>query len=172
MIEVEYLSIAEFAVRAGVSKQAIYKQVNNENSQIAPYVLREGKKTLIKLSALSELYGVDKDNSTPTTFQEVEEVEETTQKSTQDNTQKQPNNPNSTPNYQPISTDYIEFLKNQVVELKAERLEVEQRLNATIREKDEIIKEQSAQLAQLAQQVARVINRSMRLLGIDVPERM
>jgi predicted DNA-binding protein YlxM (UPF0122 family) len=36
MVEVEYLTIAEFAERAGVSKQAIYKQVNNENSQITP----------------------------------------------------------------------------------------------------------------------------------------
>ena len=60
MVEVGYLSIAEFAEKAKVSKQAIYKQVNNENSQIAPFVLREGKRTLIKVSALSELYGVDK----------------------------------------------------------------------------------------------------------------
>ena len=48
MVDVGYISIAEFAEKAGVSKQAIYKQVNNENSQLAPYILREGKKTLYK----------------------------------------------------------------------------------------------------------------------------
>ena len=67
MVEVGYLSIAEFAEKAKVSKQAIYKQVNNENSQIAPFVLREGKRTLIKVSALSELYGVDTTEATFTT---------------------------------------------------------------------------------------------------------
>ena len=67
MVEVEYLTIAEFAEKAGVSKQAIYKQVNNENSQITPFILREGKRTLIKVSALSELYGVDTTLSTQAT---------------------------------------------------------------------------------------------------------
>ena len=67
MVEVEYLSIAEFAEKAGVSKQAIYKQVGNENSQIAPYLLRDGKRTLIKVSALRELYKVDTENLTFTT---------------------------------------------------------------------------------------------------------
>ena len=37
------------------------------------------------------------------------------------------------------------------------------------REENEAVKKMRLQLAQ---QVARVINRSMRLLGIDVPERM
>lgn len=161
MIEVEYLSIAEFAEKVGVSKQAIYKQVNNENSQIAPYVLREGKRTLIKVSALSELYGVEADYSTFTTQQEGGEVEETTQQTTRSNPENQPNNPLSTPDFQPISTDYIEFLKAQVSELKAERAEIEHRLNATIQEKDSIIKEQSARLAELAQQVAEIANKAL-----------
>ena len=172
MVEVEYLSIAEFAEKAGVSKQAIYKQVNNDNSQIAPYLLREGKRTLIKVSALNELYGVDTTNLTRTSTAEVNEttfttptegaeVEEATQQTTQDNPQMQPINPSSTPELQPLSTDYIEFLKAQVAELKAEKAEVEQRLNATIQEKDCIIKDQSAQLAQLAQQVAQIADKAL-----------
>lgn len=172
MVEVEYLSIAEFAEKAGVSKQAIYKQVNNENSQISPYVLREGKKTLIKASALSELYKVDTEKTTLTTPTEGNqttfttqteggEVEETTPQSTQDNQEEQPSNPISTQENQPISTDYIAFLKEQVAELKAEKAAVEQRLNATIQEKDSIIKEQTAQLAQLAQQVAEIANKAL-----------
>ena len=172
MVEVGYLSIAEFAEKAKVSKQAIYKQVNNENSQIAPFVLREGKRTLIKVSALSELYGVDTTEatfttptedkqSTFTTPKEVGEVEEATQGTTADNPQEQPAAAVSTAEVQPLSTDYIEFLKAQIAELKAEKADVEQRLNATIQEKDGIIKDQSAQLAQLAQQVAQIADKAL-----------
>lgn len=161
MSELEYLSIAEFAEKVGVSKQAIYKQVNNENSQIAPYILREGKRMLIKVSALRELYGVEADYSTFTTPKEGGEVEEATQQTTQSNPRNQPNNPISTHEFQPVSTDYIEFLKAQLSELKAEKAEVEHRLNATIQEKDSIIKEQSARLAELAQQVAEIANKAL-----------
>ena len=172
MVEVEYLSIAEFAEKAGVSKQAIYKQVNNENSQIAPYLLREGKKTLIKVSALAELYKVEAEISTSTTPKEEEnttlstpkegiEVEATTQQTTQENEVNQPINPISTQENQPLSTDYIEFLKAQVAELKAEKAEVEKRLNDTIKEKDGIIKDQSAQLAELAKQVAQIADKAL-----------
>lgn len=172
MVEVEYLSIAEFAEKAGVSKQAIYKQVNNENSQITPYLLREGKKTLIKATALSELYKVEAEISTSTTQQEGEnttlstpkeggEVEATTPKATQEGEANQPINPTSTQENQPLSTDYIEFLKAQVAELKAEKAEVEKRLNDTIREKDGIIKDQSARLAELAKQVAQIADKAL-----------
>ena len=172
MVEVEYLSIAEFAEKAGVSKQAIYKQVGNENSQIAPYLLRDGKRTLIKVSALRELYKVDTENSTYTTPAEDAgqpettpareiEVEEPTQQTTTGNPKQQPDNPFSTQDFQPISTDYIEFLKAQVAELKAEKDAVEKRLNATIAEKDSIIKDQSAQLAQLAQQIAQIADKAL-----------
>lgn len=172
MIEVEYLSIAEFAEKAGVSKQAIYKQVNNENSQIAPYLLRDGKRTLIKVSALRELYKVDTENLTFTTPTEDTEqpeatpigkskVGEPTPQTATDNPTDQPIKPNSTLENQPISTDYIEFLKAQVAELKAEKDAVEKRLSATIAEKDSIIKDQSAQLAQLAQQVAQIADKAL-----------
>ena len=172
MVEVEYLSIAEFAEKAGVSKQAIYKQVGNENSQIAPYLLRDGKRTLIKVSALRELYKVDTENLTFTTPTEdtgqpeatpkgENEVEETTPQTTIDNPIQQSGNPFSTIENQPISTDYIEFLKAQVAELKAEKDAVEKRLSATIAEKDSIIKDQSAQLAQLAQQVAQIADKAL-----------
>lgn len=167
-INVEYLSIAEFAGQAKVSKQAIYKQINNKNSQIAPYVLRDGKKTLIKSTALKELYGVDAkkptDTTDGTTFSTETagvEVDDTTHETTKDNPTEQPNNPNPTIENQPISTDYIAFLKAQVAELKAEKESVETRLNATIAEKDCIIKDQTDQLAQLARQVADIANKAL-----------
>ena len=172
MENVKYLSIAEFAEAAKVSKQAIYKQVNNENSQLAPYILRDGKKTLISIAALPALYKVDTENLTFTTPTEdagqpeatpkgESKVEETTPQTTTDNPTQQPDNPFSTIENQPISTDYIELLKAQVAELKAEKEAVEKRLNATITEKDNIIKDQSAQLAQLAQQVAQIADKAL-----------
>ena len=172
MVDVGYISIAEFAEKAGVSKQAIYKQVNNENSQLAPYILREGKKTLIQISALSALYGVDTTQTTPinptataeqpnSTPTGETEVEETTPQTTPSNPKNNPIQPEPTPKNQPISTDYIAFLKEQIAELKAEKTETERRLSATIQEKDAIIKEQSAQLAQLAQQVARIADKAL-----------
>ena len=172
MVEVEYLSIAEFADKAGVSKQAIYKQVNNGNSQIAPYLLRDGKRTLIKVSALQALYGVDTENLTFTTPTEDTEptqttprgndrVEEQPPQTTPESPTEQPIKPSSTLENQPISTDYIEFLNAEVAELKAEKDAVEKRLSATIAEKDSIIKDQSAQLAQLAQQVAQIADKAL-----------
>lgn len=172
MVGVEYLTIAEFAERVGVSRQAIYKQVNNENSQISPYILRDGKRTLIKISALSALYGVETTQSTvstpeenPDTTQSTQEEgvggEETTQETTYNEKENQPNKPSSTPDIQPISTDYIDFLKAQVAELKAEKAEVEHRLSATIQEKDNIINDQAKQLAQLAQQVAQIADKAL-----------
>lgn len=164
----EYLTIAKFSEKAGVSKQAIYKQVNNQNSQLAPFVLRDGKKLLISISALSALYGVETEELTETTPKETP----TTQNSTNDNPAKveipteekqpsQPKNQVSTQDFQPISTDYIDFLKAQIAELKAEKREIESRLNNTIQEKDNIIKDQSAQLAKLAQQVADIANKAI-----------
>lgn len=172
MIEVECLSIAEFAEKAGVSKQAIYKQVNNENSQLTPYIVREGKRTLIRSSALMELYGVDTtqadfsthtdgDQPTQTTQKQPKEVDYSTQFSTPEKPTDNPETTFSTPDYQPVSTDYIAFLKEQLAEIKAEKAQAEQRYNATIQEKDAIIKQQTEQLASLAQQVAQLADKAL-----------
>lgn len=172
MVEIEYLSIAEFAAIARVSKQAIYKQVKNKNSQLSSYLLRDGKKTLIKINALSELYGVEteklnlstQNREIKTTFSTNEEgvkVENTTLKAGNTTQENQPLNQVSTQENQPLSTDYIEFLKAQIAELKTEKAEIEQRLTATIQEKDHIIQEQSAQLSDLAQKVAQIADKAL-----------
>ncbi len=172
MESVKYLSIAEFAEAASVSKQAIYKQVNNANSQLAPYLLRDGKRTLISAAALTELYKVEIENSTLATLHDGRserrstlEVEDTTQDTTPrvDEVEEvaTQNQPNSTPDSQPVSTDYIDFLKAEIAELKADKEQREQRFNDTIREKDEIIRQQTEQLASLAQQVADIASKAI-----------
>lgn len=51
--EIEYLPVAEFAERAGVTKQAVYKRLNN---QLQKYVIEQNGRKLIKSSALNDLY--------------------------------------------------------------------------------------------------------------------
>ena len=171
-MKVDYLNISEFAIQAGVSKQAIYKQVNNENSQLFPYVIRKGNKALVSVSALKDLYDVEYKPFTATeTNQNQPIATETNQNqpiATETNHREEENQPHSQGERQleeqetnQISTDYLTFLKAQVAELKAEKAEMERRLNATIQEKDNIINNQTEQLAQLAQQVAEIANKAL-----------
>lgn len=171
-MEEVYLSVAEFAEAAGVSKQAVYKQVNNENSQISPYILRDGKRTLIKATALNELYGVDTTYTTQSTHlttqlndeeneNQPSPIETEVEETTPPDIENQPVNPETTQNNQPVSTDYIEFLKAEIAELKADKAEREQQFNNTIKEKDDIIKQQTEQLANLAQQIADIASKAI-----------
>ena len=51
-----FISVKEFAQRAGVSTQSIYKQLDK---RLATYSTKVGNRTMIDISALSELYGVE-----------------------------------------------------------------------------------------------------------------
>lgn len=141
-MEEKYLTIAEFATLVGVSKQAIYKQANNPNSQIAPFIIREGRKLLIQEAALQTVYRVEQPIQPYSTF---------------DNLKCQPDSTQFNPECQPDSTDYIEFLKQQIAELKTEKAN----LNIIIQEKDNTIKEQSIQISNLAQQITEIANKAL-----------
>ena len=140
MIEKDcYLSISEFARLAMVSKQAIYKQISNEHSQLAPFVCQQGKRTLIKAEALKALYKVDLENSTFSTCEGLKIQ------------------PDSTGKIQPDTEDYIAFLKAEIADLK----EQENRHAEALAEKDRIIQEQAKQLADLCQQVADIAQKAL-----------
>ena len=140
MIEKDcYLSISEFARLAMVSKQAIYKQISNEHSQLAPFVCQQGKRTLIKAEALKALYKVDLENSTFSTCEWLK------------------SQPDSTDKIQPDTEDYIAFLKAEIADLK----EQENRHAEALAEKDRIIQEQAKQLADLCQQVADIAQKAL-----------
>lgn len=140
MIEKDcYLSISEFARLAMVSKQAIYKQIRNEHSQLAPFVCQQGKRTLIKAEALKALYKVDLENSTFSTCEGLKIQ------------------PDSTDKIQPDTEDYIAFLKAEIADLK----EQENRHAEALAEKDRIIQEQAKQLADLCQQVADIAQKAL-----------
>ena len=147
MIEKDcYLSISEFARLAMVSKQAIYKQISNEHSQLAPFVCQQGKRTLIKAEALKSLYKVDLENSTLSTCEGLKIQPDSTDKI-------QP----CQPKIQPDTEDYIAFLKAEIADLK----EQENRHAEALAEKDRIIQEQAKQLADLCQQVADIAQKAL-----------
>ena len=154
MIEKDcYLSISEFARLAMVSKQAIYKQISNEHSQLAPFVCQQGKRTLIKAEALKSLYKVDLENSTLSTQNSTLSTKDSTF-STCEGLKIQTD---STDKIQPDTEDYIAFLKAEIADLK----EQENRHAEALAEKDRIIQEQAKQLADLCQQVADIAQKAL-----------
>ena len=122
-----------------ISNQAIYKQISNEHSQLAPFVCQQGKRTLIKAEALKSLYKVDLENSTLSTCEGLKIQ------------------PDSTDKIQPDTEDYIAFLKAEIADLK----EQENRHAEALAEKDRIIQEQAKQLADLCQQVADIAQKAL-----------
>ena len=165
MIEIDrYLTISEFASLAGVSKQAVYKQASNKNSQLSPFVCQQGKRTLIKAEALKALYEVDLENSTLSTQNSTtSDADPLDQNDAGLNNQpeateeKQPIQPEN----QPGTEDYIAFLKAEIVELKDRQQEQENRHAEALAEKDRIIQEQAKQLADLCQQVADIAQKAI-----------
>ena len=136
-----------------VSKQAIYKQIRNEHSQLAPFVCQQGKRTLIKAEALKALYKVDLENSTLSTQNSTLSTKDSTF-STCEGLKIQPD---STDKIQPDTEDYIAFLKAEIADLK----EQENRHAEALAEKDRIIQEQAKQLADLCQQVADIAQKAL-----------
>lgn len=143
-----------------VSKQAIYKQIRNEHSQLAPFVCQQGKRTLIKAEALKALYKVDLENSTLSTQNSTLSTKDSTF-STCEWLKIQPDSTDKIqpfqPKIQPDTEDYIAFLKAEIADLK----EKENRHAEALAEKDRIIQEQAKQLADLCQQVADIAQKAL-----------
>ena len=58
----QYISIKEFAERAGVSPQAIYKRLNQVGNQLNNYVKPVGNQRMLNIQALQDVYGIEVDN--------------------------------------------------------------------------------------------------------------
>lgn len=146
----KYISILEFAAKANRSKQAIYKQVNNPNSQLAPYAKREGKQILIAISALEKVYGVESQPSQPEkpSNQGEKASEGLPQQSTQE-------------------VNLVNYLSTQIEELKAEKKQMEERYNAIIQEKDSLIAELAQSSATLAAKALTATTNQQTLAAMD-----
>lgn len=58
----QYISIKEFAERAGVSPQAIYKRLNQVGNQLINYIKPVGNQRMLNIRALQDIYGIEVDN--------------------------------------------------------------------------------------------------------------
>lgn len=126
----ELLTVQEFAEKAGVSVQAVYKRLNNS---LNPYIqLVEGRK-MIKLSALADVYGIEVEQPVKPFVQPI---------------QPELNEENS--------SSEVDFLRKQVEQLQAELLAERQHSRelagrvADLAEKVVVLTDQ-AQKLQLAQ---------------------
>lgn len=114
----EYLSITDFAARAKVSKQSIYKRLNQLNNQLNNYVEMIDNQRMIDIRALQEIYGI--------------EVEQPSQP--KNNQVEQPNQPDSQPQNDTEKL-LIEMLqkeldeKNKQIENLQRLVDQEQQLN-------------------------------------------
>ena len=69
----EYLSIKDFAKKAGVSQQSLYKRLNNPNNLLNNYVKMVENQKMIDIRALQEVYGVEVEQPIQPFIQPVEQ---------------------------------------------------------------------------------------------------
>ena len=72
-METEYLSIKDFAKRAGVSQQSLYKRLNKLNNQLNNYIKLIDNQKMIDIRALQEVYGVEVEQPIQPFIQPVEQ---------------------------------------------------------------------------------------------------
>lgn len=98
-----YLTVREFATRAGVSNQAIYKQVVN---QLSTYVIVVDNQKFIDETALSEVYKIEVDNQVDNFDNQVDNQIDNEKTSLNGTDQEQGQND--------ISRELIEMLKEEI----------------------------------------------------------
>ena len=71
----EWLSIKEFSEMAGVTPQAIYKRLNQEDSTLKPLVKTVKNRKVLNIRALEEFDSTEFNNQTTNPLNQVETVE-------------------------------------------------------------------------------------------------
>lgn len=173
MDEVKYIPVKEFAERAGVSTQAIYKAVRKANGKLSPYVIQDGNRYYIKSNALTEVYGVGIIETNLTTNQPTAKVEnqpknqperlENNQLSTNQPTQEVEKQPTLQPTNQPETNPFTTYLLSQIDELKAEI----ERYKCIVQEKDRTITEMAGQIADIANRALTATTNQQQLSAMD-----
>ena len=72
-METEYISIKDFAEKAGVSQQSLYKRLNKLNNQLNNYIKLIDNQKMIDIRALQEVYGVEVEQPIQPFIQPVEQ---------------------------------------------------------------------------------------------------
>lgn len=158
----ELLEIKEFALRAGISRQSVYKAYNNPNSRLYPYVVSTPKGPRIKAQALVDIYDKPKQlqetaENTPIHLEATQETAQTAPNQFAVENSKQPMTASQDNQAQAAVLATLEVLKAQLQEKdkQIERLQLEaQALQQAGAEKDKLIREQMKLLSQ-AQELIR-----------------
>lgn len=158
----ELLEIKEFAEKAGISRQSVYKAYNNPNSRLYPYVVSTPKGPRIKTQALVDIYDNPKQpqETIADNTSHPKATQETTETATCQFAVENPKQPQTTPQDNQAGA-ILEVLTAQLQE-KDKQIE---RLQQAGAEKDKFIQEQSKQLALLLAQSQELQRNNQILLG-------
>lgn len=161
----EYITVAELSKAINISKQAIYKQINNEESPIHKYLVTQNRKTMIHKSAIVELYGKASTDSTEFQPKSTEFQRESTEfqpqiqpKSTESKLSEQDNS---------IEADYIKYLKDEIEDLKAALKEKDNLINDYINQ----ISDMSVKLSEIAEKAINTTSQQQYLAAYDKTEK-
>lgn len=157
----ELLEIKEFAEKAGISRQSVYKAYHNPNSRLQPYVISTPKGPRIKAQALADIYDNPKQpqETTQNTPIHPETTQETTQTASNQFAVENPKQPMTT-----SQDNLAAVLATLTAQLQEKDKQIE-RLQQAGAEKDKFIQEQSKQLALLLAQSQELQRNNQILLG-------
>ena len=167
----EYLTVKEFAAAAGISQQAVYKQIS---SRLKPYVVNKGNQKVIAAEALNIFYP-DADSIRNSTLDSTNSTLDSTN-STRENPEIQPDSMQKEDEVeqvkQPDSTgsgedskqkdleEQIKKLQEQIENILKNEQEEKEFLKEQIRQKDKQIDSLTENLA-MAQQLAAADKRKL-----------
>ena len=75
MTKTEYITVKELAKRAGITPQAVYKELNRAGSRLATYLKTIDNQKMLNMRALSEVYGVGSEPRGTAGNQPVEQLD-------------------------------------------------------------------------------------------------
>ena len=110
----ELLTVKEFSGKAGITPQAVYKELNKADNRLKEYVVLVDNRKMLKASALTEVYGKEVEQPDNPASQPVEQPVE------------QPDNPASQPVEQPDNQKQseTESITKEIIDLLRQELEV------------------------------------------------
>lgn len=187
MEEVKYISVKEFAEKAKISRQSLYKAYSNPNSKIFPYVQVKPKGVYISTQALIDLYNTEQPEATPAdksnkplTNQETTPANNNVVKADNEQTpadtieqppadnQKQPEQPPIAPTESQLYTDYIRHLEAEIQRLTEEKTVLQQ---ANQKQQEQII-DLSNRVIEISDQAFIIAKQEQHLTYLDkAPDR-
>lgn len=143
-MEKEYLTVKEFAEKAGVSVQSVYKKIRKANNPIQPYLKKVDGVQYVSNRALTVLYNVDQSQGV------------------EDHAEQQAPLPGSSEEKAPDQTGY-----DRLIDLLEKQLEDQRR---QLEEKDRQLEAKDDQINKLMDQInnsAQLLNQQQQLMALN-----